>query len=290
MFWRKKIFDGETGGGRRWLEWTGWKKGRMNMHPHSVSLHPHSVSNAGKPFSIAELGVAKEYAITDPNYVRFLQIKLHTSHSCLPSVCAGYMSNSRSLAASFLSLAFFFSPPHYSPTLSFCFFVLNFVIYFGCSWSSLCMCSSWLWVGWVVVCWILVPWPVIYPRFPAWEHGVLSTAPPGTSLISRFWCSVQSFSLSHVWLCHPKDCSMPGFPVYHQLPELAHTNVHWVGDAIQPFHPLSSPFPPAFNLSQNHGLFQWVPFLLPIQFSSANFVPVIIFWGMVGFWGNGMEK
>ena len=44
MFWRKKIFDGETGGGRRWLEWTGWKKGRMNMHPHSVSLHPHSVS------------------------------------------------------------------------------------------------------------------------------------------------------------------------------------------------------------------------------------------------------
>ena len=54
------------------------------------------------------------------------------------------------------------------------------------------------------------------------------------------------------------DCSTPGFPVYHQLLELAQTHVHWVGDAIQPSHPLSSPSPPAFNLSQHQGLFQWV--------------------------------
>ena len=54
------------------------------------------------------------------------------------------------------------------------------------------------------------------------------------------------------------DCSMPGFPVHHQLPELAQTHIHWVGDTIQPSHPLSSPFPPAFNLSQHQGLFQWV--------------------------------
>ena len=51
---------------------------------------------------------------------------------------------------------------------------------------------------------------------------------------------------------------MPGFPVHHQLPELAQTLVHWVSDAIQPSHPLSSPSPPAFNLSQHQGLFQRV--------------------------------
>ena len=59
-------------------------------------------------------------------------------------------------------------------------------------------------------------------------------------------------------LCNPMDCSTPGFPVYHQLPELAQTHVHWVSDAVQPFHPLSSPFPPALNLSQHQGLFQSV--------------------------------
>ena len=54
------------------------------------------------------------------------------------------------------------------------------------------------------------------------------------------------------------DCSMSGFPVHHQLLELTKTHVDWVGDAIQPSHPLSSPSPPAFNLSQDQGLFQWV--------------------------------
>ena len=50
-------------------------------------------------------------------------------------------------------------------------------------------------------------------------------------------------------LCNPMDCSTPGFPVHHQLPELAQTHVHLVGDAIEPSHPLSSPSPPVFNLS-----------------------------------------
>ena len=54
------------------------------------------------------------------------------------------------------------------------------------------------------------------------------------------------------------DCSIPGLAVHHQLLELAQTHVHWVGDAIQPSQPLSSPSPPAFNLSQHQGLFQWV--------------------------------
>ena len=54
------------------------------------------------------------------------------------------------------------------------------------------------------------------------------------------------------------DHSMPGLPVHHQLVEFTQTHVHWVSDATQPPHPLSSPSPPAFNLSQHQGLFQWV--------------------------------
>ena len=52
-------------------------------------------------------------------------------------------------------------------------------------------------------------------------------------------------------LCNPTKCSMPEFPVHYQLPELAQTYVYWVSDAIQPSHPLLSPSPPAFNLSQH---------------------------------------
>jgi len=57
-------------------------------------------------------------------------------------------------------------------------------------------------------------------------------------------------------LCDPMDYSTLGFPVHHQLPELAQTHVHCIGDAIQPSHPLLSPSLPAFNLSQHQGLFQ----------------------------------
>ena len=64
--------------------------------------------------------------------------------------------------------------------------------------------------------------------------------------------------LSCVRLCDPMDCSSPGFPVHHQLPNLTQTHVLQVGDAIQPSHPLSSPSPPAFDLFQHQGLFQCV--------------------------------
>ena len=57
-------------------------------------------------------------------------------------------------------------------------------------------------------------------------------------------------------VCNPMDCSMPGFPVYHQLPEFTQTHVHGVSDAIQPSYPLSATFSSAFNLSQHQGLFQ----------------------------------
>ena len=68
--------------------------------------------------------------------------------------------------------------------------------------------------------------------------------------------SIQS--LRHVRLWDPMNCSTPGFPVHHQLPELAQTHIHWVSDAIQPSHPQSSPSPTAFNFSQHQGLFQWI--------------------------------
>ena len=89
--------------------------------------------------------------------------------------------------------------------------------------------------------------------------------------ISPFWgrkCSILcglflsgAISLvaqSCLIICDPMDCSTPGLPVHHQFRELAQTHIHRVGDAIQPSHHLSSPSPPAFNLSQHQGLFQWV--------------------------------
>ena len=59
-------------------------------------------------------------------------------------------------------------------------------------------------------------------------------------------------------LCDPMDCNTPSLPDHHQLPEFTQTHVHWVGDAIQPSHPLSSPSPTTFNLSKHQGLFKWV--------------------------------
>ena len=78
-------------------------------------------------------------------------------------------------------------------------------------------------------------------------------------------------------LCDPMDCSTPGFPVLHHLLEFTHIHVYRVSDATPPSHPLSSPSPPAFNLSQHHGLFQWVGFLhqvakvLELQFQHQSF-------------------
>ena len=73
-------------------------------------------------------------------------------------------------------------------------------------------------------------------------------------------CAFQfsSVTQSCTTLCNPMNHSTPGLPVHHQLPEFTQTNVHRVGDAIQPSHPLSSPSPPAPNPSQHQSLFQWV--------------------------------
>ena len=98
---------------------------------------------------------------------------------------------------------------------------------------------------------------------PHWQVGSLPPGPsgkPATSyymaIIKWFFCiRISSVTQSCPTLCYPMDYSMPGFPVHHQLPELAQTHIHWVGDAIQSSHPLSSLSPPAFSLSQHQGLF-----------------------------------
>ena len=73
------------------------------------------------------------------------------------------------------------------------------------------------------------------------------------------WFWLEQFSLgvqSYLTLCDPMDCNMPGFPVHHQLLEPTQTHVHHISDVIQLSHPLLSPSPPAFSLSQLQGLFQ----------------------------------
>ena len=91
---------------------------------------------------------------------------------------------------------------------------------------------------------------VLSMGFPRQEHwSGLPFPPPGGR------CSVAQ---SCPTLCDPMNRSTPGLPVHHQLLESTQTHVHWVSDAIQLSHPLSSPSPPAFNLSQHQGLFRWV--------------------------------
>ena len=75
------------------------------------------------------------------------------------------------------------------------------------------------------------------------------------SLLFNMLSQIRSVAQSCLTLCNPMNCSTPGLPVHHQLPDLTQTHVHRVGDAIQPSHPLSSPSP-APNPSQHQGLFQ----------------------------------
>ena len=99
-------------------------------------------------------------------------------------------------------------------------------------------------------------------------------------------CSTYQFSSaaqSRPIICDPMNCSMPGLPVHHQLLKFTQTQIHWVGDAIQPSHPLSSHSPPVFNLSQHQDLFKWVSSLhqvakvLVFRFSIS---PSNEYWGL----------
>ena len=95
---------------------------------------------------------------------------------------------------------------------------------------------------------------------PDWMKHKLESRLQGEVLITWDMQISQFSSVAQLCLtlCNPLDCNMRGFPVHHQCPEPTQTHVHHVGDAIQPSHPLSSPFPLTFNLSQHQGLFQWL--------------------------------
>ena len=85
------------------------------------------------------------------------------------------------------------------------------------------------------------------------RESVPESHPQGSlSHFSQFSSSLSAC----LTLLDPMHCSMPDFPVHHQLPKLAQTQVHQVSNAIRPSHPLSFPSPPAFNLPQHQGLFQ----------------------------------
>ena len=108
------------------------------------------------------------------------------------------------------------------------------------------------------------PWVTPSPPLPphwwrphrAWHFMPPPLPPPRKDLFCLEFCS--SVAQSCPTLCDPMDCSTTGFLVFHHLPELTQTHVHRVCDAIQPYHPLSSPSSPALNLSQHQGLFQWI--------------------------------
>ena len=122
------------------------------------------------------------------------------------------------------------------------------------------------------------PWHVGQGPF-CWWVGILSRL---EIIVCKSSCGeIHCFHLYiHCWscsvaqsrptLCDPMDCSTPGFPVLHHLPELAQIHVYWVIDAIQPSHPLLPPSPPALNLSQHQGLFQWVSSSHQMAYASRN--------------------
>ena len=99
-----------------------------------------------------------------------------------------------------------------------------------------------------------------YHECSSLQVGDLHASKPHVYRVPAWMIYIKFSSVTQLCLtlCNPVDYSVPGFPVHHQLPEFTQTHVHWVGDAVQPSHPLLSPSPLAFNLPQGQGLFQWV--------------------------------
>ena len=95
-------------------------------------------------------------------------------------------------------------------------------------------------------------------RLPALFSSVQFSRSVHVWLFATLWTLWTQSLSSCLTLCNPMNCSTPGLPVHHQLPEFTQSHVHWVSDAIQPSHPLLSPFPPAPNPSQHQGLLKWV--------------------------------
>ena len=109
----------------------------------------------------------------------------------------------------------------------------------------------------------ILSWRIPLGRGP-WQATVHGVARVGHDLVtnphlgSLSNCSCCSLAKSCPTLCDHMHCNMPSFPVLHYLLKFVQTHVHWVGDVIQPSHPLLPPSLPGLNLSQHQGLFQWV--------------------------------
>ena len=122
--------------------------------------------------------------------------------------------------------------------------------------GGLACCGSWgrkesdttEWLNWTELNWRHLvsagTWACFFLSFVSWNYKTRRQ-----QIMLMATNQFSSVAHSCPTLCNSMDCSMPAFPVHHQLQELAQTHVHWVGDEIQPSHPLLSPFPPAFNLS-----------------------------------------
>ena len=113
---------------------------------------------------------------------------------------------------------------------------------------------------------LLCPWNSLGKNTGVGYHpllqGIFLTQGSNLRLLHLLHCRwillvlFSSVAQSCPTLCDPMNHSTPGLPVHHQLPEFTQTHVHRVSDAMQPSHPLSSPSPPAFNISQHQGLFK----------------------------------
>ena len=140
--------------------------------------------------------------------------------------------------------------------------------------SNLWHCLS-LWLEWKLtfsspvatavfqICWHIECSTFLASSFRIWNSSTGIPSPPLALFIvmlskAHLTSHSSSVAQSCPTLCDPMNCSMPDLPVHHHLPEFTQTHVHWVGDAIQLSHPLSSPFPPAPNPSQHQSHFQWV--------------------------------
>ena len=118
------------------------------------------------------------------------------------------------------------------------------------------ICNGWSSPSYITPFW---SFPIIISLSDcSWKKGSLGLMTYVIRLGSPQSVQFSSVTQSCPTPCDPMNCSMPGLPVHHQLPESTQTHVHWVIDAIQPSHPLSSPSPPALNLSHHQGLFKWV--------------------------------
>ena len=125
-------------------------------------------------------------------------------------------------------------------------------------WWDICLNFSHFFSNNWIACLLYMFWIQVFIRNTFWEYFL-----PVWSLSFCFefpLCSVQFSSVTQLCptLSDPMGCNMSGFPVRPQIPQLTQMHVHWVGGSIQPSHPLSSPSPPTFNLSQHQGLFRWV--------------------------------